>query len=225
MEFIGKYEDRKDEYSLKINKSKYIESNEIKDDKIKEYNDICELYLLKYDINYQILNENEKTNYLIKKKMEIASNINDYNYNRKINKNLISNGLQGINNFSSILYLNDYFNCNLIIYNKSLNRYYKTGIKDKELLICKYNNNKWYEYNEKDENINEFYNYNDLNNIINFDIETNEIYKLYLKAISNYKIDDLILICEKLNINILNGNKKKKKKDLYNEINIIKLNQ
>ena len=227
MEFIDKYKDRKDNYSLKINNSDYLENILNKENnKINDgYNDICEIYLSRYDINYQILNENEKENYLIKKKIEIASKINNYNYNRKINENIISNGFQDINNFSSILYLNDYFNCNLIIYNDGLNRYYKTGLKNKELLFCIYKNNKWINYdNNNNDNIN-FYNYIELRNIINFDIDTNEIYNLYLKSISKYKMDDLIKICSDNNIDIMNKNKKKKKKELYDEINIKKLNE
>ena len=46
-----------------------------------------------------------------------------------------------------------------------------------------------------------------------------------MKSISNYKMNDLIDICKGLNINIMRGNKKKIKKELYDEINIIKLNE
>ena len=226
MEFIDKYKNKKDEYSKKINDSKYIENlNKNEDKKDNGFNDIFEIYLLEYDINYQILDENEKENYLIKKKIEMASDIIEFNYNRKINRNIISNGLQQINFLSSILYFNDYFNCNLVIYNKGLNRYYKTGIKDKKNIFCNYDNKKWFQYNDNDNNIDKFQDINELNNIITFDIETNYIYKLYLKSISNYKMNDLINICKELNINIMKNNKKKIKKELYDEINIIKLNE
>lgn len=227
MEFIDKYKYKKDNYSKKINESKYIENlnNKDKEEKNKGFDDIFEIYLLEYDINYQILDDNEKENYLIKKKIDMASNIMEFNYNRKINTNIISNGLQQKNLLSSILYFNDYFNCNLVIYNKGLNRYYKTGIRDKNLIFCNYDNKRWFQYNNNNDKIEKFHDINELNNIITFDIETNHIYKLYLKSISNYKMNDLIDICKELNIDIMKCNKKKIKRELYDEINIIKLNE
>lgn len=227
MEFIDKYKYKKDNYSKKINESKYIENlnNKDKEEKNKGFDDIFEIYLLEYDINYQILDDNEKENYLIKKKIDMASNIMEFNYNRKINTNIISNGLQQKNLLSSILYFNDYFNCNLVIYNKGLNRYYKTGIRDKNLIFCNYDNKRWFQYNNNNDKIEKFHDINELNNIITFDIETNHIYKLYLKSISNYKMNELIDICKELNIDIMKGNKKKIKRELYDEINIIKLNE
>ena len=223
MEFVDKFKDKSDEYTKKINDSKYIE-NIINHKNEKGYDDICEIYLIKYDLNYQLMSDNEKMNYLIKKKMEIASDINNYNYNKKININLISNGLQKKNQYSSILYLNDYYKCNLIIYNSNLNKYYKSGLKDNEGIGCIYKNNQWFPYDDiKD--INEYGDHNELDHIITFDISTNCIYNYYLKNISKYKVDDLILICEGLNINIMKDNKKKLKKELYDEINLKKMNE
>ena len=42
-----------------------------------------------------------------------------------------------------------------------------------------------------------------------------------LKSLSSYKLEDLINICEKININVYDNNKKKTKQILYNEINNI----
>ena len=44
-----------------------------------------------------------------------------------------------------------------------------------------------------------------------------------LKAISNYKSDELINIAKELNIDLMKNGKKKVKKELYDEINLIKL--
>ena len=59
---------------------------------------------------------------------------------------------------------------------------------------------------------------------IELDLKTNFIYNQYLKAISNYKSDELINISKELNIDLLKVDGKKKiKKDLYEEINLLKL--
>ena len=47
--------------------------------------------------------------------------------------------------------------------------------------------------------------------------------KSFLKPFSNYKLDDLRKIAEELNIDLKKNNKKKIKKELYNEINLKKL--
>ena len=57
------------------------------------------------------------------------------------------------------------------------------------------------------------------------DIQISMIYKLYLKNISKYKMDDLLSICKDMDIDIMKGTKKKLKKDLYDEINMKKLNE
>ena len=49
------------------------------------------------------------------------------------------------------------------------------------------------------------------------------VYNTYLKAISNYKADDLINIANELNIDLNKNGKKKIKKELYDEINLIKM--
>ena len=55
-------------------------------------------------------------------------------------------------------------------------------------------------------------------------MKDNFIYNTYLKAISNYKADDLINIANEFNINLTKNNgKKKTKKELYDEINLNKM--
>ena len=58
----------------------------------------------------------------------------------------------------------------------------------------------------------------------NLGIESLTIYQTDMKAISNYKLSDLIEIAKKNNVSVQINGKNKKKKDLYNEI-MIKLIQ
>ena len=214
-------------YSDKINDSKYLEN--IYQDKIenKEYfDDISYIFISKYELEYGILSNNEKINYCIKKKIEISEKTCDYsnNYNKKFSEKLISMGLQSENMFSSILFMNDFYKCNLIIYNKDINKFYKTGVKEYEKIYCIFENNRWYHYEPDVTNDINFENINELKNIITMDIDTNMIYNLYLNPISKYKIIDLIKICNDNDINVINDNGKKLlKKELYDKINMYKL--
>ena len=103
------------------------------------------------------------------------------------------------------------------------NKYYKSGIKDFNNIYIEYTKNGWI---IKD--INFSYDIEHLNILdskygIELDLKTNFIYNSYLKAISNYKSDELIDIAKELNIDLMKNGKKKVKKDLYDEINLFKL--
>ena len=52
----------------------------------------------------------------------------------------------------------------------------------------------------------------------NIGIDSLTIYQTDMKAISHYKLSDLIEIAKKNNISVKINGKNKKKKDLYNEI-------
>ena len=168
MDFIEKFKDNNNNFTDKIKQSKYIE-DDIKNIKKKGFDDISEIFISNYDLNYKLLENNEKMNYCMKKKLELASNFQNFNYNSKFNESLICNGLQDKNNLSTILYLNDYYHCNLIIYNKYTDKFYKTSIKDNnDKLGCIFENNQWFSY----ENIKNDFQNNDileLNQIINSD--------------------------------------------------------
>jgi len=205
-------------------------SDKYNDDNIKLFKSIFELILSIKDINYTLLENKELDKYVIDKKLELCSIVDNeypnYNFNKRIlSKSLICNNLQNKNGniLSLILFYNEYYKINLIIYNKSTNKFYKTGLKNYKNIYISYNNKKWLMMND----INDTNNYsdiNELNTIINIDLKKNFIYNNYLKAISNYKLPDLIKISEECNINILkDNNKKKSKKELYDEINLIKL--
>ena len=121
---------------------------------------------------------------------------------------------------SLILFYNDYFKINLIICHD--NKFYKSGLKNFENIYIKYIKNNWIIQEINSENI-KYENILDLKYCIELDIKTNFIYKLHLKAISNYKADELINIANELNIDLNKNGKKKIKKELYDEINLIKL--
>ena len=195
---------------------------------IKKYKTLYELILSIKDHNYTILEENEKDKYVSEQKILLCSKVDDeyetYNFNKRIlSKSLICSNLQKNkdNLLSSILFYNDYFNINLIICHD--NKFYKTGLKNYDNIYIKYTKYGWVIININVDNI-EYENILDFKYGIELDLKTNFIYNQYLKAISNYKSDELINISKELNIDLLKVDGKKKiKKDLYEEINLIKL--
>jgi len=199
-----------------------------KQEMIKKYKSLYELILSIKDHNYTILEEKEKDKYVSEQKMLLCSKVDDeyetYNLNKKIlSKSLICSNLQKNkdNLLSLILFYNDYFNINLIICHD--NKYYKTGLKIYDNIYIKYTKYGWVIININVDNI-EYENILDFKYGIELDLKTNFIYNQYLKAISNYKSDELINISKELNIDLLKVDGKKKiKKDLYEEINILKL--
>ena len=193
----------------------------------KKYKSIYELILSIKDNEYQILEMKEKDKYVSDKKIILCSNIDDeynnYNFNKRIlSKSLICSNLQKYkdNLLSLILFYNDYFKINLIICHD--NKYYKSGLKDFDNIYIKYIKNGWIIQEMNSENI-KYENILDLKYCIELDIKTNFIYNLHLKAISNYKVDELINIANELNIDLNKNGKKKIKKELYDEINLFKL--
>ena len=124
---------------------------------------------------------------------------------------------------SLILFYNEYYKINLIIFNKDSNKFYKTGLKDHEKVYISYYDKKWIINDNVDDSC-EYSDINELSTVFDIDIKHNFIYNTYLKAISNYKADDLFTIANECNMNLIKGNgKKKNKKELYDEINLIKL--
>ena len=192
----------------------------------EKYKSIYELILSIKDNEYHILEMKEKDKYVSDEKIVLCSEADDkyntYNFNKKISKSLICSNLQKYkdNLLSLILFYNDYFKINLIICHD--NKYYKSGLKNFENIYIKYIKNGWIIQEMNSENI-KYENILDLKYCIELDIKTNFIYKLHLKAISNYKVDELINIANELNIDLNKNGKKKIKKELYDEINLFKL--
>lgn len=209
-------------YVSKIKDSIYIEGNE-NSIQLKGKEDICEIIIGDNELEYQILQENEKSEYITSKKLDVASNVVlDDTISKKFTRSIINKGLQNINHLSSILYLNEYYRINCIIHNESTGKYYRTTVKDYPKLNCIYKNNTWF----IDKNItkinNDYSNNNDLSDILTIDCEF-IIYKTYLKPIQKYKIKELEEICNSDDFNIElkdEHGKKKLKLRLYNEINL-----
>tara|TARA_Y100000389_G_C17448940_1_gene513402 strand:+ start:1439 stop:2110 length:672 start_codon:yes stop_codon:yes gene_type:complete len=220
MEFIEKFSEQTFDYSKKIKDSKFLEGNQtvIVPQGVK---DISEIIIGNNEIDFTSIENDIKKQYIINKKLQIASDVKkDSNFSKKFTLSLIQNGLQSMNNLSSVLYLNHYYKIHCVIYNQDTNKYYQTTMKNYPKLICVYKDNKW---NKLDKEITNDINYSDiqeLSQIINIDTDW-MIYKSYLQNISKYKLPDLEKIAQENDISLINENGKKKlKKELYNEINL-----
>ena len=221
------------DFSKKITDNKYSQCvNQLLDvDDTKYFNSIFELILSIKDFNYEILNKEETPDYVKTQILNLCnivdSDYTNYNLNKKLlSKNTICNNLQlNKDTLSLILFYNEYYKINLIIFNKSNSLFYKTGLKDYVKVYISYHDKKWFITSSEDvEDKAEYSDINELSNVFNIDVKHNFIYNTYLKAISNYKAEDLITIANECEIDLLKPNSKKKnKKELYDEINLIKL--
>jgi len=219
------------DYSKKISVNKYTQDTYKKDEeiKVKQYKSIYESLLSQKDVPYQILNDQEKEDYVKQHLLELCnivdSNYETYNFNKKVlSKQKLCRNLQGNKNvLSSILFYNEYFKVNLIIMNESTGKLYKTGLKDYDKLYISCSDKKWV-LHESVEDSSTYSDIGDLSSVIEIDMKDNFVYNTYLKAISNYKADDLTNIANELNVSLIKDNgKKKTKKELYDEINLNKM--
>ena len=173
-------------------------------------------YIIDKGFSYYFLITNN--NYLIEKeyKINIAENLTKHKDILKIYKLNKTNIELALVNDKYINY--DIINALSIILKKSIiildnNIYFEFIYNDSVPFIIIKKKNKYYLYNEENKDI-----YNEyINNIRNkrWKIEN---YNKPLKSISSYTINDLSLICDKLNICLIKNNKKKIKKELYEEI-------
>ena len=219
------------DYAKKIEICKYTQciNQNLDNDDTKCFKSIFELILSIKDFNYDILDKGEIDTY-VKTQILNLCNIVDteydkYNINKKLlSKSCICNNLQlNKDTLSLILFYNEYYKINLIIFNKDSNKYYKTGLKDLEKVYISYYDKKWIINDNVDDSC-EYSDINELSTVFDIDVKHNFIYNTYLKAISNYKADDLFTIANECNMNLIKENgKKKNKKELYDEINLNKL--
>ena len=162
----------------------------------------------------------------------MAIELNDYykkfNYHKKrIKKSNLTNQL--MNNLSLDImgqkYLMDYFNCNVLIFNKKINKYHFNIQYDPyklNIVIMMWNNNTYYPINQ---NFDIKQNIKDIENKLSIKIDVNEHFnpfKKNMKSVSSYKLSQLQDIAKSYNLEIIkihNGKSKKKtKKELYEEI-------
>ena len=202
-----------------INNNKYLEKEKEKE---KEKNNFFKptekdklfwcFFIIVSGFNHYLLNKNNLFKIEKNFKIDIISRIRKIKTELKKNKikiNEIENDLLSDKNVSlTIIYVFS------IIYKKSL------------IIV---NNNIYYYFNNNSDNIYIIYNINndyvldleknnqdDINNIKNTKLLLD--YNKPIKPFSFYKLNDLQEIAEKLKINIINNNKKKTKKVLYEEI-------
>ena len=221
MEFIELFENSNNDFSKKIKESKYLEG--VKVNTPKGVDDICEIIIGSNEIEYSSCSSSQKPSFIYTKKLEIASNVDvKDNYIRKFSLSIIQNGLQNKNNLSSILYLNEYYKVNCIIYNEDTNMVYQTSLKNYEKLYCIYKNNSWFPVNESIiETTKTSTDIKELDKTLTFDIDDIYIYKPYLTSITKYKLKDLENIANEFSIPLVNASGKKKlKKQLYEDINL-----
>jgi len=223
-------------FTDKINESVYTQNiTNLTDNKdtYNIYNSFKKCIICEYDPLYLTLPDNEKSMYLRKLIIEICSGIDEnpqkyenYNFNsRYIKKSLIQYSLQNKDDFiSSIYYLNDYYKKHFVI--EYDNKLYKTCIKNYPIIYLTYNNHKI--TISESANSNQYEDINKLFNLINIkdDVEKSliSIYKMPLNSIGSYKMDELKQMATEYKISLKNGTKNKIKKDLYEEINLYKLN-
>ena len=102
MDFLLTLTNKTNDYVSKIKDSCFIEGNKIVKQKGEFYESIIEVFLKLNEIEYNVLEENQKHTFLIDTKLKIASNLNLSNINTKVLRpELIQKGLQETNNFSS----------------------------------------------------------------------------------------------------------------------------
>jgi len=214
------------------NENKNIKQENKKEEKKEIFKTLEELLLFTYDYN-SMLQENPKI-YIDKRKIELATFIDEhtektydnFNYDKKFSKRVIQQGLQETDSLSSVLYICDLYNIAIVLYDKYNDKYYKLSQKEKPVVYIEYYN---HSFRIMENPTNDFKDINyetsigGLDNIFNCNIKGIDIYKKYLKAISHYKMEDLIKIAEELNVEVKKNGKRKTKKVLYDDINLLKL--
>lgn len=222
MEFIRSFSEKTNNYTQKIKDSPFIEGNTIVvQTKQLTYGSLFEVFMKLNEIEYDVLEANQIPQFLTDSKMNLASNITMDDINPKLlSKSLIQNGLLNDNCFSTILYLNQHYKTNCIIHNKQTGNYYQSGLREYPSFIVAYDSDKWIIESGNSQDIS-FSPLTDLQTFLTMDIQTNEIYTNPLKGIQTYKLGDLETLATENNIDLRDSmNKKKRKKDLYEEIKL-----
>ena len=187
---------------------------------------------------YQTLSENEKKLYLKQKITGICSEIEEksdtcyhnYCFNEKIMKlSIIQHSLQlwekKGNYISSIYYLNEYYKKHFVIVCEKIA--YETTAKNFPKVYLSIHGNRIKmidENNFQKGNLTDLFDKIQLQNDIKKDMKS--VYKMFLDPISKCKVDDLKKIALECNLSLKDGplGKNKVKSQLYDEINLYKLN-
>lgn len=220
MELIKEYKDVKNVYTKKIKIIKYTEGENITVEK-EGVKDICEIIISQNDNEYPTLQKQEREKYIVSKKLEIADNFKkNEKFSKSFTSKLVQSGLQSKNVLSSILYMNELYKVNTVIYNDNTKKFYITTYMKYPILICEYKNNSWH-YIEK-ESLDENTTYGDIKELSSTIKQDTSlmIFKSDMLPLSKYKVKQLEDMCNENNIDILQDGKKKLKKQLYDELTI-----
>ena len=211
-----------------INPSKYEQSYSKNDTEL--YSTLIELFLSRYDPAYSLLDDKEKELYILQKIASISSEIDEksdttytnFNYCKKFKSSLIQTGLQINDSISSVLYLNDLYKITTVVIHGSTK--YTTSPKNYKNYYITKNKGKWMEITNIDQDKFSEGSFDELGAMFVLDYPNIHIHQPFLKPIQNYKADELVKLAKELNISLTLDGKKKIKKQLYNDINICKLN-
>lgn len=223
MDFIRSFSGKTNVYTEKIKDSLFLEGNtKVPQKSIPSYDTLFEIFMKLHEIEYEILESNQISQFLLDSKMKLSSDIRMDDIDPKIlSKSMIQNSLIADKDcLSMIVYLNNFYKTNCVIHNKQTDKYYQTGIRNYPSFTVCYDSNKWYQDTEKPSEI-EFSPLSDLQTFLTMDIQTNQIYISPLKGIQAYKLCDLETMALDCKIELRDSNqKKKRKKDLYGEIKL-----
>lgn len=225
---------KNDEYNFvkKINSNTYIES--IKDkNKITKYTNFLFCLLDNYDLILSNTPTKDKNIVFHKRISEILSQIDDenlcekYKYNSKkfkssvIQKNILDCSKNKTKLLISCIYFfNDYYQTHFKIVNTKKFIILDTCVKNYPIVYIHSDDNNYYIDKTKPRFTSKNYDFTEDKFFI-LDIDYKNVYKLYLEAISNYKIDQLKEIATDKNITL---ETKMKKQSIYDKINIHMLN-
>jgi hypothetical protein len=223
MDFIRSFSGKTNVYTEKIKDSQFLEGNtQILQKTIPSYNSLFEIFMKLNEIEYDVLETNQISQFLLDSKMKLSSDIRIDDIDPKIlSKSMIQNSLMvGKDCLTMILYLNNFYKTNCIVHNKQTDKYYQTGLRNYPSFTVSYDSNKWYLDTEISNEI-QFSPLSDLQTFLTMDIQTNQIYISPLKGIQTYKLCDLETLATEHQIELRDINqKKKRKKDLYEEIKL-----
>ena len=216
------FDDTKTECSIVSNSSESLFNHLHKLDKDKltnlnlKNNQI--LFSIFYTINYNEYNLiTDKSQFIDTICNKLLINLNDlykhYKYKTKISKKNLRKLIEesDVTNYYFLMILADYLDINLIIASSRLLKFINTVTKRATIII----------YKDKDQiyNYDKLFEYDTIAEIkLNYSKQYANYESLDIRSITNYKLDDLKLICSEYDIAI-NPNQKLKK-DIYNLLSI-----
>lgn len=192
--------------------------------------DNCAYLLISlFDPTASVLSGSELLDYCRQRSLEIATQLDEskqtnydcYKYHKSFKLNLIQSGLQIPNSISSIVYLSDLYNLSPILYCSGSHTATPINEKENNLIRILYQNRKFQVITEEPSF--PIGSYEHLSECFVLDIKSLSVYQPYLQPISKYKIDELTSLASERNISLTNNGKKKRKKELYEEINLFEL--